>query len=181
MSKHLTRRNVLAASLVLGLVVLAADQGLLFAPEEASGRAQADAAASESAGAGETTNTHDDDLPPGPDTVDNPRLAWFRSRNQVRDLFAPMPAMLAAVPGGAEAAAGRNRQPQDIARDFAAHHRLQATFTGRATAAALIDGALYQVGDHLDGLKLIEVGPHEASFGQGSVTVVLVMTIVPEG
>ncbi len=180
MSKHLTRRNVLAASLVVGLVVLAADQGLLFAPEEASGRAQADAAASQSAGAGETPNTHDD-VPPGPDAVGNPRLAWFRSRDQIRDLFAPMPAMLAAVPGGAEAAAGRNPQPQDIARDFAAHHRLQATFTGRATAAALIDGALYQVGDHLDGLKLIEVGAHEASFGQGSVTVVLVMAIVPEG
>jgi hypothetical protein len=75
-------------------------------------------------------------------------------------------------------ATSRNGAPEvkvDPVAEFRAHHHLTAIMKGGRTSAglAIVDGKTLRPGQALDGLKLVSIREHSATFGADDVRVEL--------
>lgn len=121
----------------------------------------------------------------GKPMVSDPSLIWLEQlteRRAARDVFSPSTDWLASE----KKASAKEREAQlgpqpGSAEAFLAGHHLQATSVMPRGGMAVVDAKCLNVGETLDGFKLVRVWPERAVFRRSRETVTLTLPTPPEG
>jgi hypothetical protein len=115
-----------------------------------------------------------------PALVEDPSLAYLEKMSNAwsgRDIFTPTTNMLLHYRQITEAQQNAEQGPApDPAGEFAAAHRLEATFIAPEGAMAMVSGQLVHVGDSIAGFRVVRIEPRQVELRRGNDRAVLTIS-----